>query len=308
MSFNVIVEWLQATLRWAAPLILVSIGEVYSERAGVINMGIEGIMLFGALCGIAVTYYTKSLVAAVLVTLILGLILGLLVAFLTVSRRTNQVVTGLMINMLALGATDLLFSYLSATRQQRSQTFPVIFPQSWRSIPFFGKVLFQQSISTWIILILPFIAGVILYKTRWGLNVRAVGDNPASAETAGLSVVSIKYQAVVLSGIFAALGGAVLTLAEVGYFNAGGMVAGRGFIVMAACVVGGWDPIRTALVCILFGAADAAQLRMQIAGSAIPVEFLQMLPYIITVVALTIMVKKSRVPKTWGAVYDNRKK
>ena len=304
MSFDIIVDWLQAALRWAAPLILVSIGEVYAERSGVINMGIEGIMLFGALSGVAVAFYTQSLLLAVLITIAVGALLGLVVAYLTVSRRTNQVVTGLMINMVALGATDLIFSLLSETRKARVATFPIIFPESMQNIPVIGKLLFAQPVSTWIALILPFIAGYILYKTKWGLNVRAVGDAPKAAATAGLSVINIKYQTVILSGIFAAIGGCALTLGEVGYFSAGGMTAGRGFIVMAACVVAGWDPVRTALICIAFGAADTAQLRLQSISSVIPYQFLQMLPYIVTIIALTIMVKRSRVPKTWGAAYD----
>ncbi len=304
MTIDILIDWLQATLRWAAPLLIVSIGEVYAERSGVINMGIEGIMLFGALTGIAAGFYLDSLVIAVLCTIVVGAVLGVIVAFLTVSRRTNQVVTGLMINMISLGATDALFSLMSETRQSRVATFPTIFPESMQKIPFIGPLLFAQPISTWIALILPIIAAHILYKTRWGLNVRAVGDNPKAAATAGLSVIKLKYQTVILSGIFAALGGCVLTLAEVGYFSTGGIAGGRGFIVMAACVVGGWDPIRTALVCIVFGAADAAQLRFQTVGSVIPYQFLQMLPYIVTIVALTIMVKRSSVPKTWGAAYD----
>ena len=206
--------------------------------------------------------------------------------------------------MISLGATDALFSLMSETRQSRVETFPTIFPESMHSIPVIGPLLFAQPVSTWVALVLPFIAGYILYMTRWGLNVRAVGDNPKAAATAGLSVIKLKYQTVILSGIFAALGGCVLTLAEVGYFSAGGMVGGRGFIVMAACVVGGWNPIRTALVCLAFGGADAAQLRMQAGSSIIPYQFLQMLPYIVTIIALTIMVKRSRVPKTWGATYN----
>ena len=304
MSFDIVLDWLQAALRWAAPLILVSVGEVYAERSGVINMGIEGIMLFGALTGIAAGFYMNSLILAVMMTIVVGAILGAAVAFLTVSRRTNQVVTGLMVNMVALGATDMLFSLMSETRQARVATFPAIFPASMAEIPVLGKLLFAQPVSTWVALVLPFFAAYVLYKTRWGLNVRAVGDNPKAAATAGLSVIGIKYQTVILSGIFAALGGCALTLAEVGYFSAGGMTAGRGFIVMAACVVAGWDPIRTALICIAFGAADAAQLRIQTISSAIPYQFLQMLPYIVTIIALTIMVKRSRVPKTWGAAYD----
>ena len=304
MTFDIIIDWLQATLRWAAPLLIVAIGEVYAERSGVINMGIEGIMLFGALTVIAAGFYLNSLVLAVICTILIGAVLGLIVAFLTVSRRTNQVVTGLMVNMISLGATDALFSLMSETRQSRVATFPTIFPASMQQIPIIGPLLFSQPVSTWVALILPFIAAHILYKTKWGLNVRAIGDNPKAAATAGLSVIKLKYQTVILSSIFAALGGCVLTLAEVGYFSTGGMAGGRGFIVMAACVVGGWDPIRTAAVCLIFGAADAAQLRFQTTGSIIPYQFLQMLPYIVTIIALTMMVKRSVVPKTWGSAYD----
>jgi simple sugar transport system permease protein len=301
-----LISWIQATLRWSAPLILVSIGEVFSERSGIINMGIEGIMLSGALCGIAISFFTGSVLLSVLITMLLGVILGIIVAFLTVSRRTNQVVTGLMINLLAMGGTNLLFALLSESRHTRVSTMPPLFPESWHGIPLIGPILTQQPISTWIALILPILAGIILYKTNWGLNVRAIGDHPQAAATAGISVIKIKYQTVILSGIFAALGGCVLTLGEVGYFASGGMTAGRGFIVLAAVVVGGWDPLRTALACLVFGAADAAQLRFQAMDSVVPYQFLQMLPYLATVIALTIMVKYSRVPKTWGAAYDQR--
>jgi ABC-type uncharacterized transport system permease subunit len=304
MTADQIISWLQATLRWGGPLILVSIGEVYSERSGVIDVGIEGIMLFGALSGIAISFFTGSVLLAVIGTILLGALFGLAFAYLTVSRRTNQVVTGLMFNLAALGGTNLLFAMLSETRSVRVATFPVLFPESFFDIPFLGPVLFRQPVITWIALILPFIAGWILYRTDWGLNIRAVGDNPQAAATAGLPVIRLKYQTVILSGIFAALGGCALTLGEVGYFASGGMTAGRGFVVLAAVVVGGWDPLRTALACLVFGAADAAQLRMQTVGSAIPYQFLQMLPYLITIAALAGLVGRTRPPKTWGAPYD----
>ncbi|NPV75343.1 MAG: ABC transporter permease [Anaerolineae bacterium] len=304
MSPDIIIDWLQASLRWGAPLILVAIGEVYSERSGVINMGIEGIMLFGALAGIAISFFTGNVLLATIGTMILGALFGLAVAFLTVSRKTNQVVTGLMVNLMALGGTNLLFALLSESRHVRVERYPLLFPESFSNIPILGPVLFRQPVSTWVALILPFIAAYILYRTDWGLNVRAVGENPQAAATAGLPVIKLKYQAVILSGLFAALGGCVLTLAEVGYFASGGMTAGRGFVVLAAVVVGGWDPLKTALVCLVFGAADAAQLRMQTAGSVIPYQFLQMLPYLITVIALAGVVGRSRPPKTWGAPYD----
>ncbi len=299
-----LIDWLQASLRWAAPLLLVSIGEVFSERSGIINMGIEGIMLFGAFFGVAFSFFTGSVWIAAVITMIIGAFLGVLVAVLTVTRRSNQVVTGLMVNLAATGGTNLLFAQLSATRSQRVSTFPVLFPESMHKIPVVGPVLFSQPVSTWIALALPFAAAFVMYRTNWGLKVRAVGDNPQSAATAGISVIKVKYQTVILSGVFAALGGCVLTLGEVGFFASGGMTAGRGFIVLAAVVVGGWDPLRTALTCLMFGAADAGQLRLQAMGSVVPYQFLQMLPYIITVIALTIMVKRSRVPKTWGQAYD----
>lgn len=304
MSPDLIIDWLQAALRWGAPLILVSIGEVYAERSGVINVGIEGIMLFGALAGIAISYFTGNVLLAVIGTMLLGGLFGMAIAYLTVTRRTNQVVTGLMFNLIALGGTNLLFAMISETRSVRVATFPILFPESFFDIPIIGPVLFRQPVSTWIVLTLPFIASWVLYRTNWGLNVRAVGDNPQATATAGLPVLKLKYQAVILSGLFAALGGCVLTLGEVGYFASGGMTAGRGFVVLAAVVVGGWDPLRTALACLVFGAADAAQLRMQTVGSAIPYQFFQMLPYLITVAALAGLVGRTRPPKTWGAPYD----
>lgn len=304
MSSALLINWIQATLTWAAPLVICAMGEVFAERSGVINMGIEGIMLFGALSGVAVCFYANSPYIAILVSILLGVVLGFGVAYLTVSRRTNQVVTGLMINMLATGATNLIFALMSETRHSRAQTFAPLFPASMHSIPVIGPILFSQPFSTWLAFLLPFVAAFVLYRTRWGLNVRAIGDNPKAGATAGLNVRKIKYQTIILSSAMAALAGCVLTLATSGYFAAGGMTNGRGFIVLAAVVVGGWDPIRTMLACVLFGAADALQMRMQITGSVIPTQFLQMLPYIITVVVLTIMVKRSRVPKTWGAAYD----
>lgn len=304
MTGDQIISWLQATLRWGGPLILVSIGEVYAERSGIINVGIEGIMLFGALSGIAISFFTGSVLLAVVLTMFLGALFGLAFAYLTVHRRTNHVVTGLMFNLVALGGTNLLFSMLSETRSVRVATFPILFPESFHNIPVLGPVLFQQPVITWIALVLPFVSGWVLYRTDWGLNIRAVGDNPGAAATAGLSVIGFKYQGVILSGIFAALGGCALTLGEVGYFASGGMTAGRGFVVLAAVVVGGWDPLKTALACLVFGAADAAQLRMQTIGSVIPYQFLQMLPYLITMAALAGLVGRTRRPKTWGEPYD----
>ena len=226
MSAALIINWIQSTLTWSAPLIICAMGEVFAERSGVINMGIEGIMLFGALCGVSVCYYSGSPFVAILASIVVGAVLGLAVSYLTVSRRTNQVVTGLMVNMLATGATNLIFALLKETRHNRAQTFSALFPESTFDIPVVGTVLFSQPFSTWVAFLLPFVAAFIMYKTRWGLNVRAVGDNPKACATAGLNVIKIKYQTVILSGIMAALAGCTLTLATSGYFAAGGMTNG----------------------------------------------------------------------------------
>ena len=307
MSADQIISWLAATLQWGGPLFLVSVGEVFAERSGVINVGSEGIMLCGALFGVAISFFTGNVLAAALCAMLLGLVLGLAFAYLTVSRRTNQVVTGLMFNLAAMGGTNLVFALLSATRSHRVATFPKLFPARFGSFPVIGPILFQRPVIIWVALILPFIASFVLYKTDWGLNVRAVGDNPKAAATAGLPVIRLKYQAVLLSGIFAALGGCALTLGEVGYFASGGMTAGRGFVVLAAVVVGGWDPLWIALACLVFGGADAAQLRMQTTGSMIPYQFLQMFPYLLTLAALAGLVGRTHPPKTWGAPYDRTK-
>lgn len=307
MPADQVISWLAASLQWGAPLILVSVGELFAERSGVIDVGIEGIMLWGALAGVALSFFTGNVFVAALGVMVLGSVLGTAFAFLTVTRRTNQVVTGLMFNLASLGGTNLVFALLSATRSRRVATFPALFPASFSDIPVIGPILFRRPVITWIALILPFVASWVLYHTDWGLNVRAVGDNPKAAATAGLPVLKLKYQAVILSGIFAALGGCALTLGEVGYFASGGMTAGRGFVVLAAVIVGGWDPLRIALACLVFGAADAAQLRLQTTGSPIPYQFLQMFPYLLTLAALAGVVGRTRPPKTWGAPYDPTK-
>jgi simple sugar transport system permease protein len=210
-----------------------------------------------------------------------------------------------MFNLAALGGTNLVFAMMSKAKSERAARFPALFPESFFDIPVIGPVLLQQPVITWVAFVLPFISAWVLYRTTWGLNVRAVGENPQAVATAGLPVIRLKYQAVILSGIFAAVGGCALTLSEVGYFASGGMTAGRGFVVLAAVIVGGWDPVRTALACLVFGAADAIQLRMQMGDSIIPYQFFQMLPYIITIAALAGLVgKRSRPPKTWGLPYD----
>jgi simple sugar transport system permease protein len=260
MDLSSINDWLQASIRLAAPLMLTSVGAVYTERTGIVNIGMEGMMLAGALAAVAASILTENLIIASICAMVVGGLLGLLHAFLTVSRRASQLISGLAINILAIGLTNIGYARLFQTERARATTYPVLIPPELHDVPILGPLIFAQPVIVWIALILPVVFGWILYRTSWGLNIRATGEHPRAVASAGLSVILLKYVGVLLSGVFAGLGGSALALAELGYF-APNMTAGRAFIVLAAVIVGRWNPILVAAVCVLFGAADALQLR-----------------------------------------------
>jgi ABC-type uncharacterized transport system permease subunit len=292
-------DWLAASIRLGVPLILVGIGGVFTERTGVFNIGMEGMMLAGAFFATAGTLATGNVWLGTLTAMIAGGILAVVHAYLTVSRRSNQIVSGAAINLLALGLTNLLnpILYKAFEFRPRVVLFPSLAPESWYNIPIVGPLIL------WIALVLPFIAAWIIYKTSWGLNIRAVGDHPHAVASAGISVIRLKYIGVILSGIFSGLGGAALVLTTIGLF-APNMTAGRGFIVLAALVLGKWNPIYVGLAGLMFGAADALQLRLQTFDTGIPYQLPVMLPYILTILALAGVVGRTTAPKTAGLPYD----
>ncbi|MBA4419758.1 MAG: ABC transporter permease [Anaerolinea sp.] len=305
MDLNSINDFLAAAIRMAAPLMLVGIGGVFTERSGIFNIGMEGTMLIGCMVSVYVSLVTGNLWLATLAAMLVGSLIGLIHAFLTVTRRADQIVTGAAINLFALGITNLLNSQLYAGFEYRPRVtmYPIVAPEVLQELPFIGPILFAQPVIVYLAFLLPVLATWILYKTSWGLNIRAVGDHPHAVATAGLSVNKLKYQGVIISGMFAGLGGAALVLADLGLF-ATGMTAGRGFAVLAALVVGKWNPVLVAAACILFGAADAFQLRAQTAQFAIPYQLFVMLPYLLTIAALAGLVGRTVGPKTVGKPYD----
>lgn len=304
-SLVLINDWLAASIRLAAPLILVSIGGVYTERTGVFNIGMEGMMLVGAFAAIAGSLLTGNVWLATLCAVLSGGLLAVIHAYLTVSRRAPQIVSGAAINLMALGLTNLLTPQLYKAFEYRPRVdlYPVLAPLSLQKLPFIGPLVFAQPVIVWAAFIFPFVAAWILFHTSWGLSIRAVGDHPHAVATAGLSVIKLKYIGVLLSGLFAGLGGAALALAQLGLF-APNMTAGRGFIVLAALVVGKWNPVGVAAACLLFGAADALQLRFQTFSTGIPYQIPVMLPYILTVAALAGLVGRTVPPKTAGQPYN----
>jgi general nucleoside transport system permease protein len=300
--FSQIAPFLQATIRMSTPLILTGIGALYTERCGVINIGVEGEMLVGAFTGVAVALITGNIYIAVLCALIAGALLSLIFAFLAVTRRADQMVSGFGINLLAAGLTLVLLSYLNAIRN-RTVLFPVIDTGFFKDIPILGPMIFDQSVGVWIAFILTPISMWVLYKTTWGLSLRAVGENARAVATAGYSVIKLRYVGILLGGIFAGFGGAFLSLNNVGFF-VNNMTQSRGFVVLAALVVGKWNPLYFAGACLLFGAADALQMQAQTFGSVIPYQIYLMLPYLLTIVALTGIVGRTKAPKEYSKPYD----
>ena len=304
MGFDVpfIIDWLRAGIRLATPLITVSIGLLYTERSGVLNLGVEGMMLVGSFSAVAVTALTGSVIGGSICAMMVGLLLALAFAYLVINRRADQVVAGFGINVLSLGLTNTLGPYLLAERF-RVSLFPTVGLGFLERVPILGPLLSDQPVVVWIALALVLASSWVLYRTSWGLNIRAVGEHPHAVAVCGLSVYKWRYIGILAGGAAAGLGGAVLALSDLGYFVPN-MTAGRGFIVLAALAVGNWKPLPTAGICLLFGAADALQLRFQTFGSVIPHQILLMLPYVLTIAALAGFVGRTRLPKAYATPYD----
>ncbi|OUL22530.1 ABC transporter permease [Nostoc sp. 106C] len=307
-NLNFFSDYLVATLRLAVPLGFAALGGLYSERSGVLNIALEGMLLTGAFTSAATTFHTGNPWLGIFAALIAGGLVGLLHAFLCVTLRVDQLVSGLAINLVAAGLTSfvarLVFSGNST--QQLPGIGAIIIP-GLANIPLLGPLLFQQDILVYLLFILVIFTTYILFQTSFGLTLRAVGESPKAADTAGISVQFVRYIAVIVSGCLASLGGGYLCLIQVRFF-AEGMSAGKGFIAIAALIFGRWHPIGSALACLLFGATEALQLRIQALGANIPYQFLVMLPYAIALLALVGLAGKSTPPKALGTPYfgENR--
>ena len=299
---------LTATWRMATPLIYASVGEVFAERSGVINLGLEGIMLLGAFGAYAVTFYTGSLWLGVLAALGVGLLLGLLFALFTVTIKANQIVVGVALNLVGSGVSGFLFRSVFL-----NSDFPSLNIVSFNNmsipilskIPLIGPVLFQTNVLVYLTVFLVPLASFLLYRTSFGLSVRTVGEHPKAADTMGISVSRIRYVCVVAGSMLAAVGGASLTLAFANQFVEE-MVSGRGFIALAAVVFGAWSPWGATGASLLFGAFYALQLRVQAMNNVLlPYQFLQVLPYVATILALVSIRNRAQSPKALGVPYQS---
>lgn len=303
-SLEFLTIMLFATIRMAVPLIFAGLGELYSERSGVINIGLEGLMTMGALGGFFGSYFSGSPWIGLLVGLGSGILTNLIFGYATISRNGDQIVNGMALNILALGVASYVYRSYFGIRVTpvRAPGFANIQIPLLKDIPVLGEGLFVHNPVVYLAVLLVVLSYIFLYKTSWGLMLRATGEHPRAVDTLGINVKKEKYLACILCGALAGMGGAYLTLAYMNMFMEG-MVAGRGFIALAVVIFGRWMPGGVLMASLLFGFTEALQLRLQALGVAVPYQFLMMLPYLLTMFALLLFVGKSVSPAANGKPY-----
>jgi simple sugar transport system permease protein len=282
-------EFLNATLRATTPILFAALASAIASKSGVINMALEGIMLFTALFGVIFSAAFQSAWLGLLATMAVGGFMGFFLAFFVLRLKTDEILAAIAINLIANGATILILLYVSGDRGISSSIPSIIIPRITlpiiKDIPFLGEVLSNQNVLTYVSLIMVAFVHIFLYKTPLGLQMRAVGENKDAAESVGISSKKIRYISLTLSGILASMGGFFLSGGYMTKFTIG-MSAGRGFIALAASAMGGNTPIGSFLVSLLFGAAQALSNILQL--GALPHELVQMLPYATTLIGLGI--------------------
>lgn len=310
-TWTFLIALMAAGIRLAVPVLLAVLGEIITERAGILNLGLEGVMLVGGLAGFMVAYgfehgLGQPLLGAwvgLAAGLIAGALMGLLMAVLTVTFKADQVVAGVTLVLFGQGLTTYLYrqQFGSMTARVTGLTddpLPLL-----SQIPVLGEVFFTHNAIVYISALLVPACWFFLFRTTWGLEIRAVGENPAAADTSGINVALTRYVAVLIGAALAGLGGAVLTVVQLHLFREG-VTAGRGWIAVALVFFSRWYPVRALLGALLFGFADALQYRIQALGSEkIPYEFLLMLPYVLTLLVLLRKTKRGEAPAALGIPY-----
>jgi len=293
---------LEATLRLAAPLLLAALGELVVERAGLINIGVEGAMLVGAFAGFAVASASGSAPAGVAAAVLAGAGTGALFASFAVWRGADQIVVGTAVNLLALGATALAARALWAGAAPAAPTLAPLFTGEEPGLAWLGPVLLRQTVFVWAGLALTAAIGLALARTRAGLRLRAVGESARAADAEGVAVARTRFGAVVFGSSLAGLAGAALSLAQADTFTEG-MTAGRGFIALAIVIFGRWRASGVLFASLFFGCATALQFRLQARGAALPYPLSLMLPYLVTLAVLAFASGRGRAPGALGRPY-----
>jgi general nucleoside transport system permease protein len=292
------VGFFAAVIRVATPLLLATLGELLSERSGVLNLGIEGIMLLGAMTGFTTAYFTGELWLGIAVAALAGIAFGLLLGLLTVTLGLSQHVSGLGVTLLCTGLSFYCYRLIFGQPSQppHIEAFATLPLPGLAELPWLGRVLFDQFALVYLAFLLVPLTAFVLYRTPWGLALRTVGENPHAAASAGVDVTFTRYQALMISGALMGIAGAYLSLAQFNAFTFG-VISGRGWVCIALVVLGQWDPWRVAGAALLFGALDALGLRLQSSGGLdVPYQLFLMLPFLATIVAMALFARSARAP------------
>ncbi|QTL98888.1 ABC transporter permease [Iocasia frigidifontis] len=297
-----------AAIRMTTPLALAAMGGTFSERSGIVNIGLEGMILSGAFAGVLGSFYTGNPWIGVLLAAVAGGLMAALFAIFTIKYKANHVVTGVGLNILALGATTWLMQVLWGSRGSSPTvkglgeiSLPLL-----KDIPVIDRLLGSQSPLVYLMFILVVAGWILLFKTPLGLRIRMTGEHPEAADTLGIDTKKIQYFSVILSGALSGLGGAYLSLGQLNWFSMN-MSAGRGYMALAANTFGQWNPLGGLGASFLFSFTDAVQMRLQGLNLGIANEIIQMLPYLLTVIVLAGAVVRSRPPQALGEHYESGK-
>jgi simple sugar transport system permease protein len=279
-------------------LLLATLGEMFAERGGVLNLGVEGIMLLGAMTGFSAAYFSGSLWLGIAAAAATGLVFAALMGLLTVSLGLSQHVSGLGVTLLCSGLAFFFYRLIFGQPSQpphvkafQTEPIPLL-----SDIPGLGPALFDHYALVYMAFLLVPLSAFLLYRTPWGLNLRSVGENPHAAASAGVSVAALRYQGLLISGMLMGVAGAYLSLAQFNAFTFG-VISGRGWVCIALVVLGQWSPWRVAVAALLFGSVDALQLRLQSSGAIdVPYQIFLMLPFVVTIVAMAVLARSARAP------------
>jgi len=304
---------IQATLTAATPLTLGAMAGIFCERVGIINIAIEGMMLSGAFAAVAFASLFDSLWMGLLAGCLVGGLMAALHAVLSIKYKVDQIISGTVINILAAGGTRFMnLRLLEPAGLSTPGSFDVVSIPVLSDIPIIGPILFQNQPTVYIMLILLVVANYVIFYTPWGLRMRACGEHPRAADTVGVHVNRMRYTSVIVGGLIAGIGGAYFSLGVVGTFE-DGMTRGQGFVALAAMIFGNWNPLGAFLAALLFGFANAIQVKMQIIqpilpfiNQPIPHQFLQMAPYLLTIIVVAGVVGRARPPAAEGKPYEKQ--
>ncbi len=296
------VALLTAAVRSAAPLLFAAIGETICEHAGMANIGLEGTMLMGAWAGFMGMYFSDSGLVGLAAAMLGGMAMTVVLGYVCISRGANQIISGIVITIFSVGFTSLMYRHMfrgAPPSINSFETYPIPYLSA---LPIVGRILFRQTLLVYAAFLTVPVASLLIYRTGFGLCLRAAGELPAAVDTAGVNVLGIRYAAMLICGAMAGLGGAALSIGQLNEFT-DNLTAGRGYIVLAIVLLGRWQPFKVLLGTLFFAGADALQLRLQVLGFPVANEVLGMIPYVLAITAMVAWVRRLRMPAAMGRPY-----